>query len=252
MIRRSRVCVTTKLSCTDRPGRGAHFIASPARSCRQERPSPPPPRKPSNPDRSVRPANRVILKGCVHHPHLPSPHRPPRPYPGARAKRPTAVPRPTPRPGQPSYAPRSSNPPLPSRLRIAAGAGAPDAELRAPSSKPPGKPASRSTSLDRPDLSSFVTPSTSIAAPIQIAISTGGVAPILARLLAAKDRGRDRPRLGLARPAGRTPAGPKRAPAFRPWISAAASSNASSRAPAADLALAGGWIDAEAGLPAPP
>ena len=68
---------------------------------------------------------------------------------------------------------------------LAAGAGAPEAELQALSrdAQRLGIPVNI---IDRPDLSSFITPSIIDRAPLTIAVSTGGAAPVLARLIRQK------------------------------------------------------------------
>jgi len=68
---------------------------------------------------------------------------------------------------------------------LAAGAGAAEADLRALSAEAQrlGIPVNI---VDRPELSSFITPSTIERAPLAIAVSTGGAAPLLARLVRQK------------------------------------------------------------------
>jgi uroporphyrin-III C-methyltransferase/precorrin-2 dehydrogenase/sirohydrochlorin ferrochelatase len=68
---------------------------------------------------------------------------------------------------------------------LAAGAGAPEAELRALSSEAQrlGIPVNI---VDKPELSSFITPSTIERGPLTIAVSTSGAAPVLARLIRQK------------------------------------------------------------------
>ena len=68
---------------------------------------------------------------------------------------------------------------------LAAGAGAPEEALRALSAAAQvlGIPVNI---VDRPELSSFITPSVIDRAPLTVAVSTGGAAPILARMVRQK------------------------------------------------------------------
>jgi uroporphyrin-III C-methyltransferase/precorrin-2 dehydrogenase/sirohydrochlorin ferrochelatase len=76
-------------------------------------------------------------------------------------------------------------PALLENIALAAGAGAAEPDLQALSAEAQrrGIPVNI---IDRPELSSFITPSTIDRPPLQIAISTGGAAPILARMIRQK------------------------------------------------------------------
>lgn len=126
---------------------------------------------------------------------------------------------------------------------LAAGAGAEEATLQALSTEARrrGIPVGI---VDRPELSSFITPSVVERGPVSIAVSTGGAAPVLARLLRQKIEAAVPPGLGrLATLAGR----------LREELRAQLPDLARRRAvlerilsgPAADLALAGEEAAAE-------
>jgi uroporphyrin-III C-methyltransferase/precorrin-2 dehydrogenase/sirohydrochlorin ferrochelatase len=68
---------------------------------------------------------------------------------------------------------------------LAAGAGAPEADLRAlwEAARDAGIPVNV---VDRPEYSSFITPSVVERGPLMIAVSTGGAAPVMARLIRQK------------------------------------------------------------------
>ena len=127
---------------------------------------------------------------------------------------------------------------------IALAAGAAEAELRALSASAQAR-AIPVNILDRPDLSSFIMPAIVERDPITIAVSTGGAAPTLARMIRQKIEAVLPPALGrLAALAERFQAATRRAlpdlPARRRFLDAALTGT-----PAA-LALAG--RDAEAAI----
>ena len=127
---------------------------------------------------------------------------------------------------------------------LAAGSGAPEADLHALSDEAQslGIPVNI---VDRPELSSFITPSIIDRAPLTIAISTGGAAPVLARMLRQKIEALIPPGWGrLAALAGRM-----RAEARAALPDMAARRGVLERifaGAAADLALAGDEAGAEA------
>jgi uroporphyrin-III C-methyltransferase/precorrin-2 dehydrogenase/sirohydrochlorin ferrochelatase len=79
----------------------------------------------------------------------------------------------------------SFTPALLENIALAAAANAPEPDLQSLSAEAQrrGIPVNI---IDRPELSSFITPSTIDRPPLQIAISTGGAAPILARMIRQK------------------------------------------------------------------
>jgi uroporphyrin-III C-methyltransferase/precorrin-2 dehydrogenase/sirohydrochlorin ferrochelatase len=133
---------------------------------------------------------------------------------------------------------------LPKGCAIAIGAGAPEEDLQALSRlcQARGIPVNI---VDRPALSSFITPAIVARDPITIAISTGGAAPVLARLLRARIESILPPALGrLASLAERFKAALRHA---LPDLSARRRSlDAALTGPAAELALAGRAAEAEA------
>ncbi|MBP0447639.1 uroporphyrinogen-III C-methyltransferase [Roseomonas sp. SSH11] len=133
---------------------------------------------------------------------------------------------------------------LPEGCAIAIGSGAPDEDLEAlfHACQERGVPVNI---VDRPALSSFIMPSIIDRAPVTIGISTGGAAPVLARLLRARIESMLPPALGrLAALAERfrellrsTIPSP---PARRRFLDAVLTG------PVADLVLAGREVEAEA------
>jgi uroporphyrin-III C-methyltransferase/precorrin-2 dehydrogenase/sirohydrochlorin ferrochelatase len=127
---------------------------------------------------------------------------------------------------------------------LAAAAGAPEPDLQALSSEAQrlGIPVNV---VDRPDLSSFLTPAIIDRAPILIAIGTGGAAPILARMLRQKIEAAIAPGWGrLAALAARMQAETR---ARLPDVTARRRTlERIFTGPAADLALAGDDAGAEA------
>ncbi len=135
---------------------------------------------------------------------------------------------------------------LPEGCAVAIGAGAPEGDLQALSTvcQTRGIPVNI---VDRTALCSFVMPAIVDRAPVTIGISTGGAAPVLARLVRARIEGVLPPALGrLAALADR----------FKAVIRAALPDVAARRrfldatltGPIADLALAGREVEAEAAL----
>jgi len=132
---------------------------------------------------------------------------------------------------------------LPEGCAIAVGAGAPEEDLRALSSLclARGVPVNI---VDRPSLCSFVMPAIVDRAPLTIGISTGGAAPVLARLVRARIEAVLPPALGrLAALAERFKAALRTAlpdlAARRRFLDAVLTG------PVADLALAGREAEAE-------
>jgi uroporphyrin-III C-methyltransferase/precorrin-2 dehydrogenase/sirohydrochlorin ferrochelatase len=126
---------------------------------------------------------------------------------------------------------------------LAAAAGGPEAELQALSLEAQrlGIPVNV---VDRPELSSFITPSVIDRAPLTIAVSTGGTAPVLARLIRQKIEALIPPGWGrLAALAGRLQAETRAA-----WPDTMQRRQVLERiftGPTADLALAGHEQEAE-------
>ncbi|MGG5819244.1 siroheme synthase CysG [Falsiroseomonas sp. HW251] len=131
-------------------------------------------------------------------------------------------------------------------VAIAIGADAPEADLRALSEEAQrrGIPVNI---VDRSELCTFVMPAIVDRDPVTVAISTGGAAPTLARMVRQRIEAVLPPRLGaLAALAGRFQAAIRRAlpdvAARRRFLDAALTGRA------ADLALAGREAEAEAGF----
>jgi uroporphyrin-III C-methyltransferase/precorrin-2 dehydrogenase/sirohydrochlorin ferrochelatase len=135
------------------------------------------------------------------------------------------------------------NPALLDGVALAIGADAPEEDLRALSAEAMrrGIPVNI---VDRAELCSFIMPAIVDRDPVTVAISTGGTAPTLARMIRQRIEAVLPPRLGaLAALAGRFQARIRRAlpelPARRRFLDRALTG------PAADLALAGREAEAE-------
>jgi uroporphyrin-III C-methyltransferase / precorrin-2 dehydrogenase / sirohydrochlorin ferrochelatase len=127
---------------------------------------------------------------------------------------------------------------------LAAGAGAAEADLRALSAAAHARGIPVNI-VDRPQLSSFITPSTIERSPLTIAVATGGAAPVLARMIRQKIEALIAPGWGrLAALVGRMQA---EARAKLPDVGQRRHTLERILAgPAADLALAGDETGAEA------